>query len=161
VSDVSGEAEFFISEEDAGSSLLAPLANQTSWWLTPSSRGAISVQTTRLDDWLVSRDPSHVELLKSEARGFDGKVIESAGKFLSPDSIGALLVELNFHSLCEGQDSFYGIIETLGKKGLLSCSDVPPLQPGRMALVGRRAILAGSGAIFDTVLKSPHLLCPR
>lgn len=117
VSDVSGEAEFFVSEEDVGSSLLAPLANQTSQWLTPSSRGAISVQTTRLDDWLVSRDLSHVELLKSDAQGFDGKVIESAGKFLSPDSIRAVLVELNFHGFYEGQDSFYGIIETLCKKG--------------------------------------------
>jgi len=117
VSNVSGETEFFVSEEDVGSSLLAPVVNQTSQWLTPSSSGAISIQTTRLDDWFVSRDISNVELLKSDAQGFDGRVIESAGEFLSPDSIGAVLVELNFHRFYEGQDSFYGIIESLCTKG--------------------------------------------
>jgi len=117
VSNVSGETEFHVTEGDVGSSLLAPVANQTSQWLTPSSAGLISVQCTRLDEWIVSHDIGNVELLKSDAQGFDRRVIESAGKFLSPDSIGAILVELNFHRFYEGQDSFYGIMESLCTKG--------------------------------------------
>jgi hypothetical protein len=78
---------------------------------------SLSIQSTRLDEWIVSHDIGNVELLKSDAQGFDGRVIESAGKFLSPDSIGAILVELNFHRFYEGQDSFYGIMESLCTKG--------------------------------------------
>jgi FkbM family methyltransferase len=117
VSNVSGQTEFHVTEGDAGSSLLAPVENQTSQWLTPSSAGPISIESTRLDEWIVSHDIGNVELLKSDAQGFDGRVIESAGKFLSPDSIGAILVELNFHRFYEGQDSFYGISESLCTKG--------------------------------------------
>jgi len=117
VSDFTGETEFHVTEGDVGSSLLAPVANQTSQWLTPSSTGVISIQSTRLDDWIVTQDIGKVDLLKSDAQGFDGRVIESAGKFLNPDSIGAILVELNFHTFYEGQDSFYGIMENLCTKG--------------------------------------------
>ena len=117
VSNVSGQTEFHVTDGDVGSSLLAPVENQTSQWLTPSSAGLISIQSTRLDEWIVSHDIGTIELLKTDAQGFDGRVIESAGKFLSPDSIGAILVELNFHRFYEGQDSFYGIMESLCTKG--------------------------------------------
>lgn len=117
VSNVSGEAQFHVSEEDVGSSLLSPVANQTSRWLAPSSGGPIQIECIRLDEWISSNNISQIELLKSDAQGFDRRVMESAGSFLDPERIGAILVELNFHRFYVGQDQFYSIMEQLCSSG--------------------------------------------
>lgn len=117
VSNKTGEAEFHVNEGDVGSSLLAPLRNQSSQWLSPSPEGTIMINSTRLDEWIVAQGVGKIELLKSDAQGFDGRVVQSAGEFLNPDSIGAILVELNFHTFYENQDSFYGIMERVCTSG--------------------------------------------
>jgi len=117
VSNVSGEAEFHVTAGDVGSSLLAPMENQGSQWQMPIPGGGITVQSTRLDEFIVEQGIGRVELLKSDAQGFDGRVIESAGEFLNPDSIGAVLVELNFHKFYQDQDSFYSIMEKICTSG--------------------------------------------
>jgi len=117
VSNVSGESEFHVTEGDGGSRLLAPGENSSSQWQTPIPGGGITVRSTRLDEFIVERGIGKVELLKSDAQGFDGRVVESAGEFLNPDSIGAVLVELNFHNFYQDQDSFYSIMEKICTSG--------------------------------------------
>lgn len=117
VANISGQAQFHVSEEDVGSSLLRPVENQSSRWLAPSSSGPISIECIRLDEWISSNNISQIELLKSDAQGFDRRVLESAGSFLNPEHIGAILVELNFHSFYKGQDPFYSIMEQLCSSG--------------------------------------------
>ncbi len=109
VSDRTGPTQFRVMAAHDGSSMLEPLAGQTSQWLTPKE--TIEVESTRLDDFMRARRIDKVDLLKSDAQGYDGHVLESAGDFLTPDHIQAILVEVNFHSFYEGQDSFERIME--------------------------------------------------
>lgn len=109
ISDRTGSAQFHVMAAHDGSSMLEPVAGQTSQWLTPKE--TIEVESMRLDDFMTSRGIDKVDLLKSDAQGFDAHVIESAGAYLTPDHIQAILVEVNFHSFYEGQDSFQRILE--------------------------------------------------
>ena len=115
ISDLDGTAELNVQESDVGSSLLTPLANQSSKWLTSST--TVTVETRRLDSLLTEEGLQHVDLLKSDAQGFDGRVIASAGRFLDPDNIGAILVETNFHAFYEGQDAFYDVMRMICERG--------------------------------------------
>lgn len=110
-----GSAELFVQASDLGSSLLEPLPGETSQWLTPAGR--ISVQTKRLETFIREQDFSSVALVKSDAQGFDGEVVRSAGRYLTPDFIRAIMVEINVHGFYHGQDSFHGILELLTDHG--------------------------------------------
>ena len=68
-----------------------------------------------------------ISLLKSDAQGFDGRVINSAGEFLNPNIIGAILVELNFHRFYEDQDAFYKIMEHICMGGYFLAGMFPHL----------------------------------
>ncbi len=115
VSDTTGTVDFFISESDLGSSLLTPVPDQSSKWATLSAPTTISA--TRLDDYIEDNGVGFVDLLKTDCQGADRQVIESAGRFLDPDHIGALLVELNFHAFYENQDSVGSIFELAHARG--------------------------------------------
>lgn len=106
-----GSADFHVQRSDVGSSLLEPLPNQGSEWLTASA--VVSVDTIRLDDFLTRENISWVSLLKSDAQGYDKRVIESAGSLLNPGCIGAVLVEVNFHHFYQDQDSFSSILDMM------------------------------------------------
>jgi len=115
VSDRTGTTEFHVMAAHDGSSMLEPLAGQSSQWLTPKE--TIEVESMRLDDFMRSRGIDKVDLLKSDAQGFDGHVISSAGDYLTPDHIQAILVEVNFHSFYKGQDPFERIVELCTSHG--------------------------------------------
>lgn len=115
ISDVTGTADFYIQKSDVGSSLLEPVKNQSSEWLT--SKHLIRVNTIRLDEYLSDRGISNISLLKSDAQGFDRRVVSSAGAFLTPQHIGSVLVEVNFHDFYEGQDSFSATVEMMSGAG--------------------------------------------
>ena len=108
-------ATFHITESLVGSSLLPPIKGQTSKWMNETT--CIEVRTTRLDTFIELQKLSSVSLLKTDAEGYDLRVIESAGKFLKPSFIEAVLVEMSFHLFHEGQDKFYKVIELLIEKG--------------------------------------------
>lgn len=77
-----GHATFFVTSGNEGSSLLEPLPNQPSKWLTVDKQ--VTVETIRLDDFLRQNNlatPGAVGLLKSDAQGSDHDVLLSAGDF--------------------------------------------------------------------------------
>lgn len=114
-----GTASFFVTESDVGSSLLKPLSGQPSKWLTLSHE--LTVETIRLDDFirqkLSTETFASISLLKSDAQGCDLDVLLSAGDFLNPNCIQAILVEINFSTFYAGQQPFHEIFALLDKAG--------------------------------------------
>lgn len=114
VAEHEGEATFHISESDVGSSLLRPVADQSSRWAQTVSQ--ITVPTVRLESLLKSVE-HFVDLLKIDTQGTDLSVLLSAGPLLKPTCVGAVLVEVNFHRIYEGQDSFADVYRVLTEGG--------------------------------------------
>ena len=110
-----GYATFHITESLVGSSLLPPVKGQSSKWLNKTE--SIEVKTTRLDTFIELQKFTRISLLKTDAEGYDLRVLESAGIFLEPNFVQAVLVEMSFHLFHEGQDKFYKSIEFLMEKG--------------------------------------------
>lgn len=108
-------ATFHITESLVGSSLLPPIKGQTSKWLNETT--SIEVKTTRLDTFIEQHKFASISLLKTDAEGYDLRVLESVGKYLEPNFVHAVLVEMSFHLFHEGQDKFYKAIELLTEKG--------------------------------------------
>ncbi len=110
-----GSIPFHVMESDIGSSVLPPISGASSKWLQLDH--VEEVDSTRLDSFFESNDLTFVDLLKVDAQGHDLEVCDSAGKFLTPESIGALLIEVNFRDFYEGQCEFPELIEFLKGKG--------------------------------------------
>lgn len=108
-------ATFHITESLVGSSLFPPIKGQSSKWLNKTT--SIEVQTTRLDTFIEIKKFTNISLLKTDAEGYDLRVLESVGKYLEPSFVQAVLVEMSFHLFHEGQDKFYKAIELLTEKG--------------------------------------------
>ena len=115
IDEISGVQNLFISESDVGSSLLEPVSGQHSLWAT--NIGTELVETKRIDELIETLGISNVALLKTDAQGADCRVLKSAGKYLVPECIGSILVELNLHQFYEGQDSLSSIIELMTESG--------------------------------------------
>jgi FkbM family methyltransferase len=115
ISSSSGEADLFVTESDVGSSLLQPIENQPSKWLTPSR--TVSVKTARFDEFIAAQKISCVNLFKSDAQGFDLEVILSAGEYLNPRFVNSILVEVNFQTFYKGQGSFSQLLDELDGRG--------------------------------------------
>lgn len=114
VAEEGGDRAFFLSESDVGSSLLRPVADPASQWARTIATSV--VRTERLDV-LLGPDETMVDLLKVDTQGTDLGVLRSAGGLLVPARIRAVLVEVNFHSLYEHQDSFSDIISFMDSRG--------------------------------------------
>lgn len=113
-----GLSTFYVTASDVGSSLLEPLPNQPSQWLTLEKQ--VTVQTIRLDDFMKHEGlavSGGITLLKSDAQGSDLDVIQSAGDFLKPDFIKSILVEINFTNFYHGQHNYYDVFSALDKAG--------------------------------------------
>lgn len=106
---------FHVTESLVGSSLLSPIQGQSSKWLNETEQ--IEVQSIRLDTFIEQKEMLKISLLKTDAEGCDLQVLDSAGRFLTPDFTQAVLVEMSFHVFHEGQDKFYKIIELLSDRG--------------------------------------------
>lgn len=115
VTDVAGDASFFVSQSDIGSSLLRPLAGQTSRWA--QTVGVETVPTVRLDDLAESEGWSRIDLLKVDTQGADLSVLQSAGVLLNASFVGGVLIEANFHKMYEQQASFGDIYNYLIERG--------------------------------------------
>lgn len=110
-----GTIPFHVMESDIGSSVLPPVPGASSKWLQLDH--VEEVGSTRLDSFIESIGKPFIDLLKVDAQGHDLEVCDSAGEFLSPKSIGALLIEVNFREFYEGQCGFPELIQFLDSKG--------------------------------------------
>ena len=107
--------DFYVNKSSAGSSLLSPIEGQKSQWLTPEEK--ISAKASRLDAFIEAQDEKKlISLLKVDAQGADLKVLRSAGSYLSPEHIQAVLVEINYHNFYEGQNRLDEIIKLMEDK---------------------------------------------
>lgn len=108
-------SDFFISRSDIGSSLLRPVPGQVSRWA--QTVAVECVQAFRLDELAEAKQWQRIDLLKVDTQGSDLDVLASAGSKLDGTTIGAALVEVNFHQLYEGQASFGAICNLMEGKG--------------------------------------------
>lgn len=115
ISDVAGDALFFVSQSDVGSSLLQPVAGQTSQWA--QTVDIETVPTRRLDEIAESEKWSRIDLLKIDTQGADLSVLQSAGEVLNASFVGGVLIEANFHRMYEQQASFGDVYNYLTKRG--------------------------------------------
>lgn len=104
-----------IASSDDGSSLLAFDSPGSHEWTSPA--GAIEVEVKRLD--AVARDLSLgvIDLLKVDTQGFDLEVLKGAGHLLTPATIRAVMVELNFASFYTGQATAGQVVDYLVGRG--------------------------------------------
>jgi FkbM family methyltransferase len=118
ISTQNGTINFYVTKSDVGSSLLKPLSNQPSQWLTVDSQ--ILVKTLRIDDFINSQlecERKTIDLLKSDAQGADLEVLKSAGNMLTPEKIKSVLVEINFTNFYHGQNSYHDVLTLLDRAG--------------------------------------------
>ena len=114
IAETTGPQVFYESESDVGSSLIRPIPGQDSSWAR--TVGTTKVATARLDK-VISDWGRPLDLLKVDTQGTDLRVLRSAGELLAPDSIGAVLTEVNLHPMYEHQDSFADILGELEAHG--------------------------------------------
>ncbi len=114
IAETAGHQDFYESESDVGSSLIRPLAGQRSSWARTVS--VAKVKTVRLDQVILDWGRT-LDLLKVDTQGTDLSVLRSAGEMLAPASVGAVLVEVNFHPIYEQQDSFADVVRELESRG--------------------------------------------
>ena len=115
VSETDGKAEFHVMKSFLGSSFLPAVPNQESTWLQETD--IIEVSTIRIDTFMDEQKVTNISLLKTDAEGKDLEVLKSAGKYLSPKYINAILVEISFHEFHKGQDSYYEIMRLVSQSG--------------------------------------------
>jgi len=117
ISKESVKVPFFVTESDVGSSLLKPIDGQPSKWLTIKQN--IMVDAVRLDEFILNEglEGSPIDLVKIDTQGADQIVLESAGIFLSPRQIRAVLVEVSFVDFYHNQSRYPEIIAMLDAKG--------------------------------------------
>ncbi|MEM7600162.1 MAG: FkbM family methyltransferase [Verrucomicrobiota bacterium] len=115
VSKTDGKIPFHVMESDIGSSVLPPIEGASSKWLQLDH--VEDVESIRMDTFIESLDKPFIDLLKVDAQGHDLEVCDSAGDYLNPKSIGALLIEVNFRDFYEGQCSFPDLLKFLEAHG--------------------------------------------
>ncbi len=115
VDETPGSAEMFVTASTVGSSLLAPVAGQQSSWAQVAATDTVEV--VRLDQFIEQAGIAYIDLLKVDTQGTDERVLRSAGRYLQPGTIGAVLVELNFHAFYEQQGRVHTILQLLEDSG--------------------------------------------
>jgi FkbM family methyltransferase len=80
--------------------------------------GTEVVQVETVDRFVAEHGLRHIDLLKIDTQGFDAEVIAGAAGLLAASRIRAVLIELNFVKLYEGQSSAADVQTTLLSAGL-------------------------------------------
>lgn len=116
ISDIAGDSHLFFQTRDPkGSSLLTPYEFTKQAWLQVSR--TLSVPTQRLDSVLDRMTFDNLGVLKVDTQGHDLHVLRSAGDYLRPDRIPAVLVEANFRQWYQDQDSWGDVVGYLLERG--------------------------------------------
>jgi len=115
VDEVPGDVEMFVTKSTIGSSLLPPVPGQSSEWMQVASTEQVAA--VRLDSIIEELGIDRLDLLKVDTQGTDERVIRSAGRYLRPDFIGAILVEIHFHAFYNGQGRVSTLIDLLEDSG--------------------------------------------
>lgn len=111
-------ATFFVNRDSATNSLLPNAASlpayaDSSAGVEPT--GTTSVSVRRIDDFCDENHIEAIDLLKMDCQGYELRVLEGAGRFLSPRHIRFIYTEVLFVPLYEEQTEFVDIFQTLAK----------------------------------------------
>ena len=123
VSSINGEAVFFESESDVGSSLSRPLAGQASDWAKTVAENL--VETRRLDAISDDFGITRIDLLKVDAQGTDLDVLVSLGDLLRPAVVTCVLVEMAYHPQYNNQSHPDEILRLMRESGYFLADDFP------------------------------------
>lgn len=119
LSDVVGEKEFFINAQSVTNSLLPNASDadkyQPSDYAVPM--GSIKVKLDTLDSFCEKNSISKIHLLKIDTQGADINVLKGGEKIIDELKVCAVLVEVLFVPLYEGQGWFDDIYGWLNGKG--------------------------------------------
>jgi len=109
--------------------------------------GTEMVEVETVDRFVAAQKLPRVDLLKVDTQGFDAEVIAGAAESLASGRIRAVLVELNFVRLYDGQSSAVDIQATLADAGLAPV--------GLYEIVRRHHVISWCTALFARP-ESPH-----
>ncbi len=79
--------------------------------------GSETVRMRTLDDFAAEHQITEIDLLKVDTQGFEMQVLQGAEKALSERRIHALLLEVNFSRIYEGQSAFSQLLDHLDARG--------------------------------------------
>jgi FkbM family methyltransferase len=118
VGDAPGELTLQIFDNETLNSFLplAPGARETFGGPRPLREQTVPVVT--LDDYAARHQLKEISLLKIDTQGYELHVLRGAAALLRADRIGAVLLELNFMALYQGQAAAPEIIRLLQDHGL-------------------------------------------
>ena len=77
----------------------------------------VEVEMDTVDHFCIEHDIESIDLLKTDVQGYDLKVFQGAGRMFETARIHAVLCEVNFHKLYDGQCSFEEIYAYLKDRG--------------------------------------------
>ena len=75
------------------------------------------VQMTRLDSFCARESIRHIDILKVDAQGYEGRILAGLGDMLTPACVHSLFLEVLFVDCYENQTWFGEILELLRPRG--------------------------------------------
>tara|TARA_R110002049_G_scaffold72490_2_gene187098 strand:+ start:111148 stop:111879 length:732 start_codon:yes stop_codon:yes gene_type:complete len=113
VGDAEGEADLQCYSADDMNSLLTLNTHSHELFEGVKATGTERVRVCRLDDYLAEVGLASVDLLKIDTQGFDGRVLRGAANLLNGGSVKAVMVEMNFVRMYDGQSDAGDIMKML------------------------------------------------
>lgn len=114
-----GRKTLFVNKSSLGNSFLRiseqATAHATHDWTKPAGTVEISVRT--LDSFCRENTIPAIDLLKVDAQGYEGHILEGATTLLAGRKVRAVYVEVLFIPLYDGQDSFESVYGKLHAHG--------------------------------------------
>jgi FkbM family methyltransferase len=142
------QREFHNYDRPDLSSFLPLTANADNPFRDVPLTGMETVEVDTVDRFVGAQGLDHVDLLKVDTQGFDAEVIAGARESLASGCIRAVLVELNFVRLYDGQSSALDIQSALADAGLAPV--------GLYEVIRRNHVIAWCTALFARPATEPH-----
>jgi FkbM family methyltransferase len=117
--DAPGEAVLHGHTHDTTDSLLADSSKigvyAPAKLITP--KGETRVQVERMDAFCARQGITHIDILKIDAQGYEGKILEGAGDMLQPSRVRSLLLEILFVEYYQQQAWGDDLLKLLRERG--------------------------------------------
>ncbi len=110
-----GSETLYLTKNPVGTSLRAPEPGWVHEWTHVEQ--STEIATRRLDSLFDEYGFHRIDILKVDAQGCDLEVLRSAGDYLQPDRIAAVVVELNFRTFYSGQEPWWATVACLQERG--------------------------------------------
>jgi FkbM family methyltransferase len=147
IGDQCGQIEMFENEYNESSSLLPMMDRHRQLWPFTKRVQPISVPITTLDTFAASQPLDGPVFLKIDVQGYELSVLKGAEATLQ--KVAAVVMEVNFEPLYEGQAEFFQLMEFMVKNGFRF---VEFADEKRIPIGGK---LIYADAVFETTRQVP------